>query len=199
MYKAIYKIQTECLDSENNKIFTPFINCYQIHSVIIYVNGLAQEMDIDFYINNHETIWSEDYFENDWSLIFEINYFYIKPDNIEIFSFLIDNSFSDQTKSKEIISKHYIEGQFSLDNGLYKNAVLNFGTTLEGLLNKSLTNRKLNNLINQYEGSANKDDMHFIRRLRNKVHPNQISLSEDITRKEAVEARNKLETIIRKI
>jgi hypothetical protein len=82
---------------------------------------------------------------------------------------------------------------------LYKNAVLNFGTTLEGLLNKSLTNKKLNDLIIQYEGSADKDHMHFIRRLRNKVHPNQISLSEDITRKEAVEARNKLETIIREI
>ena len=86
-----------------------------------------------------------------------------------------------------------------MDNGLYKNAVLNFGTTLEGLLNKELQRIDLNDLINYYIGTANKDDMHYIRQLRNKVHPNQINAPQDISAKEAVEARNKLEKILKMI
>lgn len=199
MYKAIYKIQLECLDGHSKTIFTPFIKCYQIHSVTIYANGIAQEMNVDFYFDNFKTIWFEDYFENDWSMLFDINYFYIRPDDIEVLGFLVDTSFTNQTKSKEIISKHYIEGQFSLDNGLYKNAVLNFGTTLEGLLNKGLQRVELNDLINSYNGSADKNDMHFIRQLRNKVHPNQILATQDISGKEAIEARNKLEKILKMI
>jgi len=199
MYKAIYKIQTECLDGVRKTIFTPFIKCYHIHSVIIYANGLAQEMDVDFYFDNYKTIWFEEYFENNWSMIFDINYFYMRPDDIEVLGFLVDSSFTNQIKSKEIISKHYIEGQFSMDNGLYKNAVLNFGTTLEGILNKELRRMDLNDLIESYCGSADKSDMHFIRQLRNKVHPNQISATEDISFKEAVQARNKLEKILKLI
>ena len=199
MYKAIYKIQTECLDGVSKTIFTPFIKCYHIHSVIIYANGIAQEMDVDFYFDNYKTIWFEQYFENNWSMIFDINYFYMRPDDIEVLSFLVDSSFINQIKSKEIISKHYIEGQFSMDNGLYKNAVLNFGTTLEGILNKDLRRMDLNDLIESFCGSADKNDMHFIRQLRNKVHPNQISATQDISVKEAVEARNKLEKILKLI
>ena len=200
MYKAVYKIHSDCLDEKSQKIFTPFINCYQIHSVTIYANGLAQEHEIDFIFNNEETEWiSEIRFSNNWSLIFDINYFYIRPENIEVLGFLVNEIYSNPDKSKEIISKHYIDGQFSLDNGLYKNAVLNFGTTLEGLLNKKLERVDLHDLIESYDGDAKKEDMHFIRELRNKVHPNRITESQDITRKEAIKARNIMESILRKI
>ncbi len=201
MYKAVFKIQSDCLEVANQEIFTPFVNCYQIHSVTMYVNGVSYEQDIVFCFIGHKTKWINIGFqlETTDTIIFDINYFYIRPDDIEVLGFLVDTLYSNQTKSKEIISKHYIEGQFSLDNGLYKNAVLNFGTTLEGILNKSLTNQDLNDLINNYTGSADKTDMHFIRQLRNKVHPNQISATQDISRKEAIEARNYLEVIIKKI
>lgn len=201
MYKALFKIQKDCYDIVNQEIFTPFINCYQIHSITMLINGLAQEQDIDFEIIGHKTklIGLGYNFDNDDTIVLDINYFYMRPDDIEILGFLIDVSYNNQVKSKEIISKHYVEGQFSLDNGLYKNAVLNFGTALEGILNKSLSNQTLNDVINAYTGSADKNAMHFIRQLRNKVHPNQINVTQDITRKEAIEARNNLEKIIKKI
>jgi len=39
--------------------------------------------------------------------------------------------------------------------------------------------------------------MHSSRLLRNKVHPNSISSTQDITRKVAIEARQNLELILR--
>ena len=200
MYKAVYKIQTECLDTEKQEIFTPFIRCYHIHTVIGYINGQAQEQDIDFNHIDNTTKWSGGFnLGTSDTIIFDIDYFYMRPDDIEVLGFLVNDSFTNQTKSVEIISKHYINGQFSLDNGLYKNAVLNFGTTLEGLINKSLKNKKLNDLIDGYSGNVDKSAMHFIQHLRNKVHPNRINETQDITRKEAIEARNKLEIIIKQI
>jgi hypothetical protein len=56
MYKAIYKINKESLDVVNKKIFTPFIKCYHIHSITIYVNGIAYEEGMDFQLSNYETI-----------------------------------------------------------------------------------------------------------------------------------------------
>lgn len=201
MYKAIFKIENECINVIEQEIFTPFINCFQMHSVMVYVNGLAQEQDFDYKFIGHKTKWLGDIFDlhSGDSIVFDMNYFYIRPDDIEVLGFLVDTTYLNPLKSKEIISKHYIEGQFSLDNGLYKNAVLNFGTTLDGILNKNLVRKELNDLIIEYSGEADKESMHFIRQLRNKVHTNQISASQDISRTEAIEARNKLETILYKI
>jgi|JFJP01.1.fsa_nt_gi hypothetical protein len=200
MYKAIYKIQSDTIDKATQEIFTPFIDCYHIHSVSIYINGIAYEQDVDFVFIKHKTkCFCGFQIEKTDTIICDINYFYIQPNNIDVLGFIVDTSFTNAAKSKEIISKHYIEGQFSLDNGLYKNAVLNFGTTLEGILNKSLTKKDLEYLINNYVGNANQDSMHFIRKLRNKVHPNRISATADISRQEAVEARNKLEIILNSI
>jgi hypothetical protein len=198
MFKAIFKIGKKCIDTTSQEIFTPFINCYHLHSVTISINGVTYEEDNDFHFIGYKTKWTGAFsLEVADTLIFEINYFYIRPDDEKILNFLIDNSYSDNTKSNQIISKHYTEGQFSLDNGLYKNAALNFGTTLEALLNKALTNQDLNDLINNYNGNADKSAMHFIRQLRNKVHPNRISLTQDITRQEAIIARNHLEEILK--
>ncbi len=204
MYKAIYKIQSDCIDNSKQEIFTPFINCYHLHSITLYINGVAQESELDFVFQNYITKWQPHPVHNMTinsgdSIIFDINYFYCKPDNIEVLGFLINSSFSNPIKSKEIVSKHYVDGQFSLDNGLYKSAVLNFGTVLEGLLNKNLTNQTLNSLIKSYTGSADTVAMDSIRILRNKVHPEQIHLTQDVTREEAIDARNKLELILMKI
>jgi hypothetical protein len=48
MYKAVFKIQKDCIDEQNQKIFTPFIHCYELHSVVMLVNGESQEQDADF-------------------------------------------------------------------------------------------------------------------------------------------------------
>ena len=197
MFKAIFKIENKCIDIANQEIFTPFINCYHLHSLTISMNGVSYEEDDDFKIIGYKIKWTGAFdLEAGDKLILDINYFYIRPDDTNVLSFLIDSSYSNSVKSNEIISKHYIEGQFSLDNGMYKNAALNFGTTLEGLLNKTLTNQNLNILIDNYQGEADKIAMHKIRELRNKVHPNKISMSEDITRQEAIDARNLLEEIL---
>lgn len=200
MYKAIYKVTDSCIDITNQEIFSPFINCYHLHSATISFNGVSYEEDNDFIFVGHKTRWTSAFqLEAGDTLIYELNYFYIRPDDTNVLSFIIDHTYSNPAKSKEIIAKHYIEGQFSLDNGLYKNAALNFGTTLEGILNKTLAKQDLKNLIDLYTGTANKTAMHSIRTLRNKVHPNRISVTQDVTRKEAIEARNYLEVIMNTI
>jgi hypothetical protein len=200
MFKSIFKVTGSLIDVANQEFFTPFVNCYYLHSVIVSFNGVSYEEDNDFYFIGHKTKWTGAFVLVDTDvLIFDLNYFYIKPDNLNVLSFIVDATYADPNKSNEIISKHYIEGQFSLDNSLYKNAVLNFGTTLEGILNKPLANQDLNDLIDNYPGTADKAKMHSLRQLRNKVHPNRISTTQDVTRKEAIEARQNLELIIRHI
>ena len=195
MYKAIYRIQPECIDEKENKIFTPFLNCYELHSVFANSDGHIENI---FYKEENFSYIKRLYIhDNYFNLTFDINYFYIRLNNTPIFESIINSSYKDTENSKSIASKHYIEGQFSLDNGLYKNAVMNFGTTLECLLNKRLDNSKFEKLINQYQGLASKEDMHYIRELRNKVHPNRIKDFQDITQSEAVDARNKLEVILK--
>ena len=197
MYKAIYKIQPGCLDEQSQTIFSPFINCYYLHSAIILVNGQAQEEYVDFVFKGHKTHWTGEFaLEASDTIVYELNYFHIRPDDIEVLGFLVDSSFGDPNCSKKIISKHYTEGQFCLDSGLYKNAVLNFGTMLEALLNKNLQSKDFVNLIKNYSGKADKTAMTLIRELRNKVHPNRISQTQDITKEEAIKTRNQLEVII---
>ena len=200
MYKAIYKVTDGCIDIVTQEIFSPFINCYHLHSATISFNGVSYEEDNDFVFDGYKTRWTGAFhLEVGDTLIYDLNYFYIRPDDTNVLSFIIDHTYTNPAKSNEIIAKHYIEGQFSLDNGLYKNAVLNFGTTLEGILNKTLANQDLNDLIIAYPSAADKVAMHSIRTLRNKVHPNRISATQDVTRKEAIEARNQLEAIMNTI
>ncbi|KIC61325.1 hypothetical protein [Chryseobacterium taiwanense] len=197
MYKAIFKISNHCIDVPAQEIFTPFINCYHLHSSTIFVNGVSYEEDESYEFDQYRTKWKGPFeLQNDYDIIIELNYFYMRPD-AKVLNFIIDSTYTNPDKSSEITSKHYIEGQFSLDNGLYKNAALNFGTALEALLNKDLSTTPLFNLINSYTGSADKTKMHFVRELRNKVHPNKIAETEEITRKQAIIARNTLEIILK--
>lgn len=200
MYKAIYKVQGDCIDGDKNAIFSPFINCYYLHSVTIIYNGIIYQEEIDFTINEYFTQWNFDIEKMECDVYtYEINYYYIRAEDPNILKFIVDNRYANPSKTNEIISKHYVEGQFCLDNGLYKNAVLNFGTTLEGLLNFELKSIKLDDLIRKYTGNASKNKMHFLRRLRNKVHTNKIINNNDVSRMEAVKARNELELIIRNL
>jgi len=196
MYKAIYRIQPECIDPKENKIFAPFLNCYELHSVFVNINGLIED---DIRIEGNYAYVNKPYpIDREWKTTFDINYFYMNLNNTNIFDYLIDSKYEDPPNSKKIAAKHYVEGQFSLDNGLYKNAILNFGTTLECLLNKVLDKSDLADLIKQYDGFASKEDMDAIRILRNKVHPNRIKDMQDINQSDAVKTRNMLEVILKK-
>ena len=160
MYKANFKIQSECLNKDTNKIFVPFVNCYYIHSITLLVNGSSNyEYDNFDVIDNY--LYIEDYIldgQDDFRI--EINYFYIKKDNYKIFDFMIDKSYDSE--NLKIISKHYIEWQFSLDNWLYKNAVLNFGTVIEWLLNKNLEYKYLDDLIKDSQSIRDLKQLGFI-------------------------------------
>jgi hypothetical protein len=193
MYKAIYRIQSECIDPKENKIFTPFMNCYELHSVFVNINGLIED---DTRIEGNYTFLNMPYpIDREWKTTFDINYFYMNLNNTNIFDCLIDSKYKYPLNSKKIAAKHYVEGQFSLDNGLYKNAILNFGTTLECLLNKALDRSELADLIKEYDGFASKEDMDKIRVLRNKVHPNRIKDMHEINQSDAIQVRNMLEVL----
>lgn len=202
MFKAIFKIPKECIDVKNQEIHTPFINCYIIHSAYMFINGIVYEEVEDFEFEKHLTKWKGSFeIEVNDSITLELNYFYIRNEDYRILNCITegDVEYSEIELTNKIISKHYAEGQFSLDNGLYKNSVLNFGTVLEGILNKSMANTTLNELIVNYTGSIDKNLMHSIRVLRNKVHPNKLIKTEDISRKEAVQIRNNLEIILKEV
>lgn len=206
MYKATYRISPDCLpeDAINQLVFAPFVQCYHIHGITIIAGGHVTVEDVSsLRILDYQVEWQTQqvgfHLDNTDHVVFQIDYFYMRPDNTEVLAFLIDSSYTKPDKTKSIVSSHYIQGQFALDNGLYKNAVLNFGTTLEGLLNKKLENKDLDDLIKSYKGNASTEAMNFIRRLRNKVHPNRIEQTEDVTRQEAISAREYLEVILKKM
>jgi hypothetical protein len=106
---------------------------------------------------------------------------------------------SIEKKRQEIFIKHYIDAQFSLDNGLFKESVLNFGTALEVLLNRDLLDRpRFHDRIDKCSGlSMFKDEMHTIQKYRNRVHPSQLKGFSDVVRHEAQECRQIMERILR--
>ncbi len=191
MYKAVFKIQSDCISEIKQEIFTPFVRCYYIHSIVLIVNGMACEEGVDFEIDGFLIKWEGDFsLEKSYSIVCEIDYFYMKPDEDRALDFVVDSTYADNDKTNTIISKHYIRGQFSLDNGLYNNAVSNFGTALEGILNKKLEKKTLGQLVDKSE------PMIFIKNIRDKIHPGRISVDGEITRKEAIQVRDCLEKIL---
>ena len=113
----------------------------------------------------------------------------VTPDEIEI-----------HKKRTEIFVKHYINGVFAFDSGLYKQAVLNFGTVLEVILNTELNNINLggrNGLIATTTiATGFTGNMTFIRECRNKVHANQIADLGDISRLESRKCHMDLDEIL---
>lgn len=203
MYKSLIKIHSDCIYEDSQSIFVPCINCYYIHSIFLYMGGLANEEGSDFEIEHPFIKWRYEDFgatiEKSDSLRLEINYHYMKFEETTCFDFIIHDEFVDFDKSNKIASKHYMEGIFSLDNGLYKNSVTNFGTVLEALLNRKLNNVSLKKLIEQYEDISIIPHMEYVRNTRNKIHASAIVGNQDVTRKEAIECRNSLDRILNNI
>lgn len=216
MYKAVYELQKDCWEKEEKRIFAPFLMCYHLHTIDLMRNGLSQLENDDFnikelneidkaYISFDDLIKMDDY----ESLILSIDYFYKRADSKKILDFKFNElkhtyKWKNIDKSIEIASTHYMDAQFSLDNGLYKNAVLNFGIVLESLANTDLDgNFNLKEFTESYSKNQRiKSEMNEIREYRNKVHPNKIfDISSgnniDITRKDAIKCRNYMEKILK--
>lgn len=147
MYKSRYLVDPGLVDESGQKIFVPYTLCYSIHSIVVLINGLNVEEGTAFCLNDEFFVWkpSAGYrLERTDRVVLEINYFYKTSWNdISTFSnslFAVDSTVQSGVidKRRSIFSKHYIDGQFALDNGLYKESVMDFGTALETILNSSL-------------------------------------------------------------
>lgn len=198
-YTTRFKLSPASIDALNCRVFAPILGAVQRHIVVVEINGLPE--DTDFYL---QPPWLEldrsklgfDLEPSD-KLSLHVEYFY-KADAPYLFGFLTGHTADDHRT--EIISKHYIDGHFSFDNGLYKEAVLNFGTVLEAVLNVNFTKANLVDLIKTESCAATnkdvRDHMHLIRKLRNKVHPREISKTADVGPHDAAQARLALQEII---
>ena len=200
-----------------SKIFLPITICYEIHSATINQNGLLNEEFENFEIKPPYIDFSSDISDlKSYSdpLSLDVNYHYKKSPYDQVcqdfsnsvitaswFGNPINLSPDIESKRKEIFIKHYIDANFALDSGLYKESVLNFGTCLEVILNRELENEKLMNLINSCDSSLSsfETEMHKIRTLRNRVHPNQLNSFNDISRKDSYECRVILERILNQL
>lgn len=212
MYKSRLKIPFNI--TKGAKIYIPLTVCYEPHSIVVNFNGMAQEEYHNFKLTPSIIDFESNSFsftEND-DLSIEINYHYKRSstDNFcqmfatniitaSWFGATVTSSPTIEGKRKEIFIKHYIDAQFSLDTGLYKESVLNFGTALEVILNKDLSSgTKLQNRIDACtQLSTLNAEMHKIRAYRNKVHPNKLVSFEDVTRKDAYECRTIFEIILK--
>jgi hypothetical protein len=205
MYTTRFSFSESSIDPKNQRLFAPFCGALNIHTIELNINGVIGD---GFFVIQHPWIVIDQAklgypVENTDNISVRIEYFY-KSANIAVLDFLVTNEYPSATRTKtvEIISKHYIDGFFALDNGLYKEAVLNFGTVLEGILNHTLKFKKLNELIKQ-EKSVNTPSAHpvkalmlEIKDLRNRVHPEQISAFGDVSREEAQKAKYNIQEII---
>ncbi len=211
MYTAKIQCQNELLDVPNQKIFLLNLICYEIKSVKLMINGILYQENEDFSI---EVPFIKFYgafkIENDDSIVIFIDYFYKRnSDSREMLNLVerliqqFESSPSTQLeitkreKRAEIFVAHFISANFSLDNGLYKEAVMNFGTCVEVILNTELKNKTLNSLIanSKYVQKVNQN-LDSIRNYRNKIHVNKLDSTSDITRKDAEDCKNKFSIIL---
>lgn len=191
------------------KIFSPFISAYEMHSISILAGGLIHSEGVDFLVGSPFIEWKCcPPLEDSDNVQIIINYFYkaspYSPDACSLAGLVIDKTLSSQpssdevnaaSKRKEILAKHFIDGLFALDNGLYKESVLNFGTVLEVILNSELAYGNLSKLIkkcNIQSLSNLKNEMDFIAECRNKIHAEQLKSFEDVSRGDAIQARGNL-------
>jgi len=202
-YSTLYPLSQTTVDFTQQRIFAPVCAAMQIHTMKLYINGQVQvrgfrflhpwlsvdKVVLGFEIDNTDELW------------LEIGYFY-KSDRADLLDTLVNSSYPTTTasKTKSILSTHYIDGHFALDNGLYKEAITNFGTVIETLVNRDLSHSQLNCLISNDPVAISDPKvqhyMHDLRELRNRVHPNQISKMGSISRENAESARFKLQDIV---
>jgi len=213
MFKSRQKLSSQLINEEKQKIFTPYILSYSIHSIVVSVCGKTEEEGIAFCFTDGEIKWHSEVgypIDADDSLTIEVNYFY-KSSYRDLLSFAsniqqkLDTDFSpEENKSiqrTEIFCKHYIDAQFALDNGLYKESVVNFGTAFEAMLNRNLSNSfTLRKSITQLDKNLYPvDELNFINDCRNKVHPNNIADFQDISREDAKRCRTGVELFLQSL
>jgi hypothetical protein len=203
-YSTLYPLSPFTVDSAKQRIFAPVCATMHIHTIKLCINGQSQvrgfKVQHPWVLVDNVVLGCE--IESSDELWLEIEYFY-KSNYGDVLDTLVDKTYQANTasKTKSILSNHYVDGHFALDNGLYKEAVTNFGTVIETLVNRKLEdNTTLDALISK-DPTASSDPniqkyMHDLRKLRNRVHPNQISKIGSIGREDAEDARFKLQDII---
>ncbi|MBN2295355.1 MAG: hypothetical protein JXM70_23190 [Pirellulales bacterium] len=215
MYRTLIRSERGAIDKANRRVFLPVLAAYEIHSVHIdFLGCTTQHESIDFRIDVPFIHWLDDGIANtlrsDDHLFLHVDYFYRKaetaPECLRLGTGLIRSTLTHTptsaenaatAKREQIFVKHYIDGQFALDNGLFKEAVVNFGTVVEVLLNTELKHANLTDLIATTPlASGYHTQMHFIRKCRNKVHPNRLRDFDDVTRIDAIQCRQNLDLII---
>jgi len=212
MYRTLIEILPSNIKPASNneqKIFVPFLAVYELHIVTLQTEALFT-LPSEYKIESPFIIWSGNpkLDEND-KLILYVDYFYKKSPSDPILQKMGDiiiekfrSTCTEQNnKRKDIILKHWTNGLFAFDNGLYKEAVLNYGTIIEAILNTNLTRTSLRNLIDNIQAdnilSSFKEKMHNVRVARNRVHANELAkLDDDIDSSEAYRCRKVIDEII---
>lgn len=210
MYKSRFNIPKDI--TKGSKIYVPLTICYEPHSILVSINGLIQEEFHNFNLVHPVIDFESDPFNDGEQLTIEINYYYKRSSSDSICQLFTNNIILAswfgvpvtsteviENKRKEIFIKHYIDAQFALDSGMYKESVLNFGTALEVILNRDLSSSP--NLQNRIDSCSElgilTTEMHRIRTYRNKVHPNQLLNFDDVTRKDAYDCRTIFERVLK--
>lgn len=213
MYKARFKLHGDSVDESRQRICLPILVAYELHSVVVSVSGKAEEEGQEFTIQHPFLIWNEVLagyrIEATDSILVDANYHYkssySNPTCVALSKEVIAAARDAkkfypavEEKRSEFFIKHYIDAQFSLDNGLFKEAALNFGTALEAILNRSLTKGdNLKTLIEQEEKLETiLSQCDLIRQFRNKVHPNNIAGASDVNRQDAQQCRSIFERVL---
>jgi hypothetical protein len=200
-YSIQYVFTSSAIDEAGQRIFAPVIGAINVHTINIFCGALPNIKGfsishpwivLDGNIIGHKIEKSDE--------IYVVADYFYKTSDKNILSFAIGSNYSDKEKTGEILASHYIDGHFALDCGLYKEAVFNFGTVVEALVNTNLEYCRLESGITKDVRFQNEPDlkqkMLFINSLRNRVHPEQISNVGLITREEALKARLVLQDII---
>lgn len=201
VYTTRFQFSPASIDVPNHRLFAPVLGAVHSHIVEVDINGVRE--DTEFWLL-HPWLQLDQTklgfrLAKDDRISLHMEYFY-KVDRPGLFWFMTGCKEETPDRRTQIISKHYIDGHFAFDNGLYKEAVLNFGTVVEAILNVELKVRNLRNMIDTEICASTdrgiRERMHMVRTLRNKVHPERIDETADVSKHDAMQARLALQEII---
>lgn len=221
MYKSIIFTPSIAFDLTKARIFVPTLTACILQSIEFLIPGAATQKSLDeFEIKGPFIVLDSSLtalLQADNQFIIHVDYHYKSSEHEPVCKELADNVLSQtlssppatpdeidiHRKRTEIFVKHYINGIFAFDSGLYKEAVLNFGTVLEVMLNTELNNISLGGqrglIATTTIAPGLRDNMTFIRECRNKVHANRIADLGDISRLESRKCRMNLDEILTEV
>lgn len=202
-YSTQFEFAEGILDVPLQRIFAPIVGAWFVQASRLSTNG--QLIMSGFRLEHPWVVWDQTdvgyALHAGGNVCLQADYFY-KTDRVNVLDCVLPYDYPSATAgaAKEIMSTHFIDGHFAFDNGLYKEAVSNFGTVAEALVNRTMGRTPLANLIAN-DPVANKDStiqrsLNFIRELRNRVHPNHIHASGNISFEDARSARLQLQKIL---